>query len=102
MVNTIDDFFVASVDENTFVAELAAFPNPSNGSFTISVNTNEVSEMNVEITNLVGQVVYHSIEAINSGLNSIKIELSDLAEGQYIVKMSNEKGIATTTIQVAK
>lgn len=102
MINVIDDFFVASLDENTFSAEVKSFPNPSNGTFTLSINTNEASEMNVEITNLVGQLVYRSIETVEAGLNSINVNLPNVDAGQYIVRISNEKGNLTSSINVVK
>ncbi len=63
------------------------YPNPTKGTFHI--NTEEV--VNVEVTDILGKVV---ATAKNVTKDS-SIDVSSLLEGVYLVKMSNDKGVAT-------
>ena len=63
-------------------------PNPSNGEFTLSLNTDEVQNGNakIEIINMVGQTVYNSNTEFTNGKLSKKIELnSEFSKGIYFV-----------------
>lgn len=59
------------------------FPNPNNGSFKITLNSNV--NVNVEVLNGLGQVIY---EDTLSG-SSKEINLNDTPVGVYFVKLSN-------------
>jgi len=65
-------------------------PNPNKGTFTLkgSLGTSTDEEITVEVTNMLGQVVYNgNIVAHNGELNE-KISLkSDLANGMYILSL---------------
>lgn len=65
------------------------YPNPTNGIFTIQINV-PVENGEVEITNMIGQVVYK--RAVVLGSNAVKI--TGLAKGVYNY-MLIEKGQAS-------
>lgn len=84
----------ASLSEFT-ISNVSIYPNPSNGTFTIS-GVEEVSSL--EVVNSLGQVVY----SINSNSNSIvKIDLSS-RKGVYFVKLMDNTGILTTKKVIIK
>ena len=76
------------------------FPNPSNGNITISVNSTNGNSARIEISNLLGQVVYTSENDLVEGNNDIKLNLSSLNAGQYIVRISDENTSNTSSIQI--
>lgn len=103
MVDVIDDFFqngsVASTDELS-LANASVFPNPSNGDVTVSINSVDANNATIEVSNLLGQVVFTSNDELVAGDNTIKLDLSSLEAGQYLVRISNETASTTTTVQI--
>lgn len=77
----IDDVGIA---ENSILKNVRMFPNPSSDrSVTI---TGLVGNNEVVVTNIMGQVVRN----IKSSDESMTLNLSDLAPGSYVVKITNE------------
>ncbi len=88
IITVIDDVSINGSLDNVNVS---IFPNPNNGQFTLSIVGAE-GNMNMEIVNLAGQVVYvQSIEA-NSNF-STDIDVSEFSTGVYYIKLSNNKGV---------
>mgnify|MGYP003928283729 CR=1 FL=1 len=92
---------VASTSELT-LTDAQIFPNPSNGNVSIRFNNTVSSDVTIQVTNLVGQVVYTSVETTIAGSNSFDLNLTDLTEGQYIVKIGNGTGQTITKVQITK
>jgi hypothetical protein len=83
--------FQLNVGINEFSEEhVKLFPNPSKGAVFISSKNVKV----LSITNLYGQEVDYSSEAVNQG---IKLTLSQETTGMYLVNLINEDGIVETT-----
>ncbi len=62
-----------------------SFPNPASDMATINVNLNNSELVHLEITNLVGQVVYTMpVQKLNKGIHKLTIDVSDLETGIYI------------------
>lgn len=69
------------------------FPNPTNGEFTLNVNLGISGELDVNIYNLNGQKVYHESIISGSGIAELKVNLSDMSSGMYMVKISSGDAI---------
>ena len=71
-------------------------PNPNKGIFTISGNLSNVAStnMNIEITNMIGQVVYKGTMKVNNGSVHEQVQLSnELANGMYLLTLHSADGI---------
>ncbi len=100
MNSTYDSYYIDDVDyfepfQNDITAlnnvNVSIYPNPNNGQFTLSVNGAE-GNMNMEIVNLAGQVVYtQRIEATSNFTTDI--DVSEFATGVYYIKLSNNDGV---------
>ena len=66
-------------------ADIALFPNPFREYTTLIVSAKTTKEINVEIYNLLGKVVYNT--QLPLGKNELKIESSDLTAGQYYINV---------------
>lgn len=67
---------------------LVIYPNPTNGTFTLKT-ANLEGFVQVEVTDIMGKVVYRS-ENKNFGTDySQEVNLSEMANGIYIVRVSN-------------
>lgn len=85
--------------------ETKLYPNPSNGAFTVKMNTangaNQVIKMNV--MNAIGQVVFEKTPIVENGYINEKIELnSSFAAGLYIVQVMIGDNEYNTKMMVAK
>jgi len=75
-------------DLNALTSSMNVFPNPTTGEFFLSVTNTQVSDINILISNIQGQVVYEkTIKSVLS--HQEKINLSDLSKGVYFLKMND-------------
>jgi len=72
-------------------SELRLIPNPNTGVFRVTgalgVQTEE--EVQLEVTNMLGQVVYHGVAKSRGGVLDAGIELgNNLANGMYMLNLT--------------
>ncbi len=80
---------------NTFsMSNIEMFPNPTNG----IVNFNNVENANIEVINMMGQVVANA----NNTSESVSIDLSNLANGNYVVRVVMNGEVATSKLNIAR
>lgn len=82
--------FTAVYDISTGVTELKArehklFPNPTSGSFTLSMNLQNKGEVTITVMTLSGQVVKNEIKNVSAGPKNLMIDISSEKPGTYIV-----------------
>lgn len=82
-----------SVEENDMMFSI--YPNPNNGQFFVTTNVTEV--VSFEVMDITGKIVYKSNVTMNAGVQN-EINVSDVATGMYIVKMSSERGVSTQNV----
>jgi uncharacterized protein YjdB len=84
--------------------ELAVYPNPNNGAFTIKGaigNTDE--EVNIVVTDLLGQEVYRTSAVAQKGLLSAEVQLTkSVANGMYLVSINTTEGVRVFHMAVAQ
>ncbi len=89
---------VLSVDENDLARNLSVYPNPSNGEFTISFQSNLNSNNNnvkVDVYDVQGRLVYDNTFANTSSVFKETIALDNAQPGIYMVNIS--EGNRTTS-----
>jgi hypothetical protein len=84
------------------LTDLKIFPNPNNGTFTIQLSAAEPQESNIEIINMRGEVVYKDRITLIKGLNSEKIQVSQLSDQLYYLRVVSENGIVTKKVVIRK
>ena len=90
---------VMAVDENNAM-EIKVYPNPTNGILFVETRCASSPSAKTEyiITNLTGQILLQG--KITS--ETQQIDVSDLVEGMYFVRIQNDKGIVTEIINVIR
>ena len=68
--------------------DFKVFPNPSNGNFSVLIDSKKTTEYNFDLINSLGLKVY-SIKSLNT--NTINIDESALSKGIYYIRISYEK-----------
>lgn len=79
---------VALAVSETEIQDFALYPNPNNGSFTISFNSNSSNKINVGVFDIRGRNVY-SNEYQNNGFFNENVQLANLQSGIYLVKVQD-------------
>lgn len=66
------------------------YPNPSAGRFILEINSELHDRINIEVYNVAGSKVFSNKNRSVWAMNSMMIDLSDLPDGLYFVKVSAE------------
>ncbi|MEW6469075.1 MAG: T9SS type A sorting domain-containing protein [Bacteroidota bacterium] len=67
---------------------ISVFPNPSSGTFNVSVALPGVANMKIEVTDMLGKVVYSEQLSGLSGSYQHALDLSGLAKGTYMLNVN--------------
>ena len=87
--------------ENTLANGVSVYPNPNSGTFIVSVNVN-VDELTLEMLDLQGRVVFSSIENnIQSGFTK-QINMENVANGVYMLRVTTSKEQVSLKVAVQK
>ncbi len=86
-----------SIDEA--LGSISLFPNPTAGAFTLE-RTNLSGEVEVSVIGLQGQLL--NATKWDAGSSELKIDLSDLASGVYMVRLTAEEGTRTMRVAVQR
>lgn len=88
---------VTGIDE-VILSDLIVSPNPASNELNFNTYTN-YEFTNIDIFDVAGRKL---VSSYNRNSNHITINISDLANGYYITKITTDKGIAQRTIIVSK
>ena len=72
--------------------EFSIYPNPNNGEFSINVPATKSTKLTVEVRNVLGQIVYSE----DKSESTIKINLSHLDRGIYIINVESENNLSSS------
>ena len=86
-------------DENTSVS---LYPNPSNGQFTLSLNGYENNNVEMNIYNSTGQIVYASSINVTSADHTEMINLGTIAPGMYQVSVTGNSNTTNYSIVISE
>ena len=79
------------LNETTSFNNLLVYPNPNNGSFSLSFTASQSELAEFSLVNLLGQKIWSENKLINQGENEIKI-ITTLSPGIYYLRMTGESG----------
>ncbi|KAA5537425.1 T9SS type A sorting domain-containing protein [Taibaiella lutea] len=86
---------VSTVDIKNQISDFVLYPNPGNGSFTITANTTfDNGELPYQIINTLGQVIYSGLLTADNGIIKQNISIpKDVAKSGTYVFVVNQAGI---------
>ena len=82
----------------TTASDVRLLPNPNAGDFTIkgTLGTSVDEEVTIEVTDLLGQVIYNEkIQALGGNINKHITLTGTLANGMYMLNLRSESGNKT-------
>ncbi|ARS36759.1 T9SS type A sorting domain-containing protein [Pontibacter actiniarum] len=80
--------------------DIAIYPNPSNGVFTISVSNLESQKVELRILNVIGNEIYHETLTRTEPKLTRTINLDRYAKGLYYVKLEADNYSAVRRVVV--
>ncbi len=89
---------VVSIRNTKNELQINAFPNPVKDQLNISISIDSYTMLNVEIINLTGQVISSNRYELQAGTQIIRMNLDELSEGSYILKITNANGESTNKL----
>jgi allantoicase len=76
------------------MVDVEMYPNPTNG----IVNFTNVENATIEVYNMMGQVV----ASIENATDNATIDLSTVANGNYVVRIVKDGAVATSKLNIVK
>jgi len=83
-----------------FEKTVTVYPNPSSGSFTVEIQSAVQDNIAIDVVNSIGEVVYVLTESNLKG-GSVNINLQNVAEGVYFVRVHADGQVATKKLVIA-
>ena len=91
-----------STEEPESVTELSLAPNPTNGETVLSLNLSESHDLQLDVFNLQGQIIYSKFDENVSGDLQYEINLENLPDGMYIARVTIDGKIVSRKINLVK
>lgn len=88
------------MDELLPVSNLRIFPNPNKGEFIISFETNNYTDVDISVSDLLGRVVFSESRREIAGAFSENIKLVPAGAGVYFLRVSAEGAVINKKITV--
>ncbi len=87
-----------SVEDLTFAEKVELYPNPSDGLVYLNVNTNNSSNVLVDVYSVTGVKMFSNKYNVSKGENIINLDLSNLPLGMYIVKIQQNGNVQSSKV----
>jgi PKD repeat protein len=84
------------------IISAAILPNPNNGRFVLSVEKLPIDEWKIEIFSITGQLIQSFLQETYQANTRIPIDLQDIRQGMYLLRLSNQKGQMVTKKLIVK
>jgi hypothetical protein len=93
----------ANTNETIALEGVKVFPNPASTVVNIQFNLTSTQDMNVSISNALGQTVREvNTGNLNAGLHNFTVNTADLAAGMYFINFTDGQNVVTQRFVVAK
>ena len=99
----LDNFWINTAalgEEEIQAAQAKLYPNPARDAVKVSLQVSEAGEALVEVINLNGQTVIAQTASVEAGMQSIDLQVGDLANGVYTVKIALNDRVETLRFTV--
>ena len=85
-------------------SRFSLFPNPNNGSFTLSGTLAAVTndDVYIVVTDMLGREVYNGKTTPQNGKVSAEVSLGDLPGGAYLLRINSDRATETLHFVISK
>jgi hypothetical protein len=98
--------YQVTVDNTTAIHELVdgmdmrIYPNPSNGTFVLDLNSEESQRLDIKVFNTIGDIVFSESGIQFNGKYNKTLDLSNLSEGMYFLQINTQNRLLTKKLIV--
>ncbi len=89
---------ISGINEVMEDADISIYPNPTNGDFVVEIKNSNADEIQIQITNAIGEVIFFTEEKMIA--NHIEIDLSNKASGAYIIQITSRKTVVRNKLML--
>jgi hypothetical protein len=93
---------LSSVEDFAEVTRFEASPNPSNGRFTLDVDLKSAQVFDIELTDMLGRVVFKQKMNNLAQHITVPIDVSNLAQGIYYISLKKDNQLRIKKIAISK
>ena len=94
---------VTSINDDKANAELSIYPNPSNGTLFINTTIEQSENMSLLVTDATGAVVKQLANGTTmAGKQTLAVDMNDLSNGMYIVRLTTAGNTITKKFNLVK
>lgn len=86
---------------NAFEGTLSAYPNPTSQSLNVAIDAKDAGNVVIAVTDLAGRTIHTQITYLQTGNSLTTIPVATLANGTYMLTITDEKG-ATASLRFVK
>jgi len=86
---------VTSLNDAEILSDIALYPNPSNGKYSVELNNVLKGNVKISVVDLQGKEVYQENLNNFNGYQKFSVDISQLPKGIYFMKLSNGENAAT-------
>jgi hypothetical protein len=81
---------------NNTVQQLGMFPNPATSVSNLIIDSKNAEPATVQVVDVNGKVVLQNQQQLQTGLNTITLDVNTISSGIYFVKVQTRSGIVTS------
>jgi hypothetical protein len=89
-------------DEVREIQIVGVYPNPTKGELTVQIQSPKAERVSVVLMDISGKQVVQQNHVLVQGSNQLKLNMSGVAQGSYLVKVICANGCQTTATKVVK
>jgi hypothetical protein len=89
-------------DEVREIQIVGVYPNPTKGELTVQIQSPKAERVSVVLMDISGKQVVQQNQVLVQGSNQLKLNMSGVAQGSYLVKVICANGCQTTATKVVK
>ncbi len=79
--------------QNLGNSNISSYPNPVSNQLNLAIETENSGTANVLITDLSGKVLVNKVYTVTGGANTVRVNTSALASGNYIIKVQLDENV---------
>lgn len=83
------------IKKNNTATAIQVYPNPASNVINFTFNSESAASTEISIVNMIGETVKTMSFQATSGINTVTVDLNELAEGAYTYKFLDDKGKQT-------
>lgn len=88
------------ISELNLASSIGVYPNPNNGTFTVTLGNQELTNLTISVISFEGKLVFETKPEISNGDHNIQIQTNNLSSGIYLLRITATQSSALKKISI--